>query len=160
MYFFISLIVEITALKASFIVSKKLVEIGELPASATYIKLGKEKKVHLGNLDALRDWGHAKDYVRAMWLVLQQDEADDYVVCSGETNSVKDFAELAFAVLDLNYQDYVVIDDEFFRPAEVNVLLGDASKAKSELGWEAQYSFEQLVEEMVKSDYDLESMNS
>jgi GDPmannose 4,6-dehydratase len=124
------------------------------------IKLGKEKNIHLGNLDAQRDWGHAKDYVMAMWLMLQQDKPDDYVICSGETHSVKEFAELAFDVLDLNYQDYVVIDDEFFRPSEVTILLGDASKAKSKLGWESQYSFEQLVEEMVKFDYDLESMNS
>ena len=121
------------------------------------IKLGKEKQVRLGNLNALRDWGHAKDYVKAMWLMLQQDKPNDYVICSGETHSVKEFAELAFAVVDLNYQDYVVIDDEFFRPAEVNVLIGDASKAKAELDWKNQYSFHQLVEEMVKSDYDLES---
>ena len=121
------------------------------------IKLGKEKQVRLGNLNALRDWGHAKDYVKAMWLMLQQDKPNDYVICSGETHSVKEFAELAFAVVDLNYQDYVVIDDEFFRPAEVNVLIGDASKAKAELGWKNQHSFHQLVEEMVKSDYDLES---
>jgi GDPmannose 4,6-dehydratase len=92
--------------------------------------------------------------------MFQQEKPDGYVICSGETHSVKEFAELAFAVLDMNYKDYVVIDAEFFRPAEVNVLLGDSSKAKSKLGWEAQYSFEQLVEEMVKSDYDLESMNS
>ena len=121
------------------------------------IKLGKEKQVRLGNLNALRDWGHAKDYVKAMWLMLQQDKPNDYVICSGETHSVKEFAELAFAVVDLNYQDYVVIDDEFFRPAEVNVLIGDASKAKAELGWKNQHSFHQIVEEMVKSDYDLES---
>ena len=97
------------------------------------IKLGKEKQVRLGNLNALRDWGHAKDYVKAMWLMLQQDKPNDYVICSGETHSVKEFAELAFAVVDLNYQDYVVIDDEFFRPAEVNVLIGDTSKAKLSL---------------------------
>jgi GDPmannose 4,6-dehydratase len=121
------------------------------------IKLGKEKQVRLGNLNALRDWGHAKDYVKAMWLMLQQDKPNDYVICSGETHSVKEFAELAFAVVDLNYQDYVVIDDEFFRPAEVNVLIGDASKAKAELDWKNQHSFHQIVEEMVKSDYDLES---
>ena len=121
------------------------------------IKLGKEKNIHLGNLDAQRDWGHAKDYVKAMWLMLQQDKPDDYVICSGETHSVKEFAELAFSILDLNYQDYVVIDEELFRPAEVNLLLGDASKAKSELSWVNDYSFNDLVEEMVKHDFDLES---
>jgi len=121
------------------------------------IKLGKEKNIHLGNLDAQRDWGHAKDYVKAMWLMLQQDKPDDYVICSGETHSVKEFAELAFSIFDLNYQDYVVIDEELFRPAEVNLLLGDASKAKSELSWVNDYSFNDLVEEMVKHDFDLES---
>jgi len=121
------------------------------------IKLGKEKNIHLGNLDAQRDWGHAKDYVKAMWLMLQQDKPDDYVICSGETHSVKEFAELAFSIFDLNYQDYVVIDKELFRPAEVNLLLGDASKAKSELSWVNEYSFSDLVEEMVKHDFDLES---
>ena len=129
----------------------------KITSSAARIALGKEKELRLGNLDALRDWGHAKDYVKAMWLMLQQDKPEDYVICSGVTNYVKDFAELAFSILDLNYQDYVVIDEALYRPSEVNVLLGDSTKAKTEIGWENKYTFSQLVEEMVKHDYELES---
>ena len=129
----------------------------KISSYAARIKLGKEKELHLGNLDAKRDWGHAKDYVRAMWLMLQQDKPDDYVVCSGETHSVKEFAELAFSILELNYQDYVITDPAFYRPAEVNVLVGEAEKAKSRLGWEMNISFHQLVEEMVLHDYEQES---
>ncbi len=116
------------------------------------IKLGMETQLPLGNLDAQRDWGHAKDYVEAMWLMLQQDEPDDYVIATGEMHSVREFAEAAFAIVDLDYRDYVVVDPKFFRPAEVQLLLGDASKGRRVLGWEPSYSFEGLVREMVEED--------
>jgi GDPmannose 4,6-dehydratase len=116
------------------------------------IKLGKDKELRLGNLDAKRDWGYAKDYVRAMHLMLQQDTADDYVVSTGETNSVRRFCEIAFGHVGLNYQDYVVIDERFYRPAEVDLLVGDPAKAATKLGWKPEVSFEQLVTMMVDSD--------
>ena len=118
------------------------------------IKLGNQKELRMGNLDAKRDWGFAGDYVRAMWLMLQQDVADDFVVASGETHSVRKFLEIAFAHVGLNYEDYVVIDPEFIRPAEVELLLGNPAKAKQKLGWEPQISFEQLVTMMVDADMD------
>ena len=108
----------------------------------------------MGNLDAKRDWGFAGDYVRAMWLMLQQDKADDFVVASGETHSVRKFLEIAFAHVGLNYEDYVVIDPEFIRPAEVELLLGNPAKAKQKLGWQPKVSFEQLVTMMVDADLD------
>jgi GDPmannose 4,6-dehydratase len=116
------------------------------------IKLGKDKELRLGNLDAKRDWGYAKDYVRAMHLMLQQDTADDYVVSTGETYSVRRFCEIAFGHVGLNYQDYVVIDERFYRPAEVDLLVGDPAKANKNLGWKPEVSFEQLVTMMVDSD--------
>ena len=116
------------------------------------IKLGKDKELRLGNLDAKRDWGYAKDYVRAMHLMLQQDPADDYVVSTGETYSVRRFCEIAFGHVGLNYQDYVVIDERFYRPAEVDLLVGDPAKAATKLGWKPEVSFEQLVTMMVDSD--------
>ncbi len=116
------------------------------------IKLGKDKELRLGNLDAKRDWGYAKDYVRAMHLMLQQDTADDYVVSTGETYSVRRFCEIAFGHVGLNYQDYVVIDERFYRPAEVDLLVGDPAKANKNLGWKPQVTFEQLVTMMVESD--------
>lgn len=116
------------------------------------IHLGLASELRLGNLEAQRDWGHAKDYVEAMWLMLQQQEPDDYVVAMGETHSVREFCELAFKVVNLDYRDYVVVDPSFFRPAEVDLLLGDPSKAKARLGWSPRYSFEQLVQEMVERD--------
>ncbi len=119
---------------------------------AAKIKLGLAKELRLGNLDAKRDWGHAKRYVEAMWLLLQQDEPDDYVIATGETHEVREFVSKAFAVVDLNYEDYVVVDEKFFRPAEVDVLLGDASKAKEKLGWSYDLSFDDLVREMVEAD--------
>ncbi len=124
------------------------------------IKLGKEKELRLGNLEAKRDWGHSKDYVKAMWLMLQQEKPDDYVVATGETHSVREFAELAFSIAGLNYKDYVIVDNNFFRPAEVDLLVGDSHKAQSVLGWKPSYSFSQLVEEMVKSDLINESPNT
>ena len=116
------------------------------------IKLGLENKLVLGNLDVKRDWGHARDYVEAMWLMLQQDVPDDYVVATGRTVSVREFCELAFAQVGLNMNDYVVTDPRYMRPAEVDVLLGDPGKAKERLGWVAKTSLEELVAEMVDAD--------
>lgn len=110
---------------------------------------GQAKEIRLGNLEAKRDWGHAKDFVEAMYLMLQQDKPDDYVISTGETHSVREFAEVAFNHVDLDYEKYVVIDPSFYRPTEVDVLLGDCSKAKKALGWKPQISFKDLVEEMV-----------
>ncbi|WP_262296286.1 GDP-mannose 4,6-dehydratase [Microvirga sesbaniae] len=120
--------------------------------AAARIKLGLQDKVALGNLDATRDWGHARDYVKAMWLMLQQDKPDDYVVATGRTVSVRDFCRLAFAHVGLSMEDHVTVDPRFLRPAEVDVLLGDASKAKNKLGWTAETSLEDLVSEMVEAD--------
>jgi GDPmannose 4,6-dehydratase len=116
------------------------------------IKLGLQDKLALGNLDAKRDWGHARDYVEAMWLMLQQDKPDDYVVATGRTTSVRDFCELAFKHVGLRLEDHVVVDPRFLRPAEVEVLLGDPSKAKAKLGWQAKTTLEQMVVEMVEAD--------
>jgi GDPmannose 4,6-dehydratase len=116
------------------------------------IKAGLASEVRLGNLDAKRDWGHARDYVRGMWLMLQQDVPDDYVLATGTTNTVRSFCERAFEVAGLNYQDHVVVDPQFYRPAEVDILLGDAAKAKQKLGWQPSVSFEELVDEMVEAD--------
>jgi GDPmannose 4,6-dehydratase len=113
---------------------------------------GQTNELRLGNLDAKRDWGHAREYVEAMWLMLQQSEPDDYVIATGKTHSVREFCDRAFAVAGLRYQDYVVVDDTFYRPAEVDLLIGDPSKAKNVLGWEPKISFEQLVTEMVLED--------
>lgn len=113
---------------------------------------GLDTSLALGNLDAERDWGHARDYVEAMWLMLQQDEPDDYVIGTGVPHSVRDFCEKAFAVAGLDYNDHVTVDPRFFRPAEVDHLLGDASKAREKLGWAPATSFEDLVRDMVESD--------
>ena len=116
------------------------------------IKLGLSKELRLGNLDARRDWGFAGDYVRAMWLMLQQPAPDDYVISTGTTRSVGDFVRAAFAHVDLDWERHVVIDPRFYRPAEVDMLVGDASKARAVLGWEPETSFERLVESMVQAD--------
>jgi GDPmannose 4,6-dehydratase len=116
------------------------------------IVAGEADRLALGNLDARRDWGHAREYVEAMWLMLQQDQPDDYVIATGQTHSVREFCEAAFAEANLDYRDYVVQDERFFRPAEVDLLMGDASKAKRILGWEPQTTFPELVREMVTSD--------
>lgn len=116
------------------------------------IKLGMQHELRMGNLDALRDWGFAGDYVKAMWLMLQQEEPDDYVISTGETHSVRELLNTAFSYAGLDYRDYVVIDPEFVRPAEVDLLLGDCSKAKERLGWELDVSFEQLIRMMVDED--------
>ena len=113
---------------------------------------GNAKELRLGNLDAKRDWGYAADYVEAMWRMLQQDAPDDYVVATGEAHSVREFVNLAFSEVSLNYEDYVVVDPKFFRPAEVNFLLGDASKAKERVGWEPEVPFTELVRMMVQVD--------
>ncbi len=109
-------------------------------------------KIHLGNLDAKRDWGFAGDYVEAMWLMLQQPEADDYVIATGETHSVREFLEEAFGIVGLDWQKYVEIDPKYFRPAEVDLLIGDSSKAKEKLGWEPKVKFKDLVKMMVEAD--------
>jgi GDPmannose 4,6-dehydratase len=116
------------------------------------IKLGLATELRLGNLDARRDWGFAGDYVRAMWLMLQQDRPDDYVVATGETHTVRHFCELAFGAVGLDYRDHVVIDERFFRPAEVDLLVGDPRKAQDALGWRPEVSLGQLVERMVAAD--------
>lgn len=119
------------------------------------IKLGLDTSLALGNLDSQRDWGYAADYVRAMWLMLQQDTPDDYVVSTGETHEVRELCDIAFKVAGLNYQDYVVLDERFLRPAEVDLLVGDASKAETTLGWKRDVDFSRLIEMMVESDLDL-----
>ena len=121
------------------------------------IKVGKLKELRMGNLDAQRDWGFAGDYVEAMWLMLQQDAPDDYVVGTGETHSVQEYIELAFAQVGLNWRDYVVQDERFMRPAEVDLLLADPTKAKEQLGWEPKVGFKDLVGMMVDSELKLHS---
>jgi GDPmannose 4,6-dehydratase len=116
------------------------------------IKLGLAQELKLGNLDAKRDWGHARDYVRAMWLMLQQEKPDDYVVATGRTTTVRDMCRLAFAHVGLNYEDFVKVDPAYMRPAEVDVLLGDASKAKARLGWAPEITLETMMAEMVEAD--------
>ncbi|MED3907261.1 GDP-mannose 4,6-dehydratase [Geobacillus thermodenitrificans] len=116
------------------------------------IKLGLANELRLGNLDAKRDWGFAGDYVKAMWLMLQQDEPDDYVIATGETHTVREFVEIAFSYVGLDWKDYVVQDERFIRPAEVDLLLGDCTKAKEKLGWKQEVSFEELVKMMVDAD--------
>jgi GDPmannose 4,6-dehydratase len=124
----------------------------KITSTVARIKLGLADELKLGNLDAQRDWGHAKDYVRAMHLMLQQAEPDDYVVATGETHTVREFCERAFAEAGLDYEQYVKIDERFLRPAEVDLLIGDASKAKRELGWEPEYTFAGMIKEMVETD--------
>jgi len=124
----------------------------KISSAGAKIKLGIEKKIRLGNMDAMRDWGHARDYVKAMWLMLQQDEPDDYVIATGKSHSVREFLETAFNYVDLDYRDYVSIDDKLYRPSDVNILQGDASKARNKLGWSPSITFEDLVREMIESD--------
>jgi GDPmannose 4,6-dehydratase len=124
----------------------------KITRAATRIKLGLQEKLYLGNLDAKRDWGFAGDYVEAMWLMLQQERPDDYVIATGETHSVREFAEKVFAKLDLDYQQHVAIDPRYFRPTEVDVLLGDATKAHKFLGWQPRIGFEKLIDMMIAAD--------
>ena len=122
---------------------------------AAKIKLGLAKEVRLGNLEAKRDWGHAREYVKAMWLMLQQDKPGDYVVATGKTHSVREFAEKAFACLDLDYRDHVVEDPQFYRPAEVELLVGDCSRAKKTLDWSYELTLDDLIREMVENDLEI-----
>lgn len=124
--------------------------------AAARIKLGRQKNLMLGNLDARRDWGHARDYVRAMWLMLQSDAPDDYVIATGESYSVRDVLDISFSHLKLDWHEYVVQDPSLVRPAEVDFLLGDASKARAKLGWSHETSFQSLITEMTESDYQAE----
>ena len=124
----------------------------KISSAAARIKLGLDNEIRLGNLDAKRDWGHAKDYVRAMWLMLQQDEPDDYVIATGISHSVGDFLEEACKCVGIDHREYLAIDENLYRPAEVNILQGDASKAKTKLDWSPSISFQDLVQEMVDSD--------
>jgi GDPmannose 4,6-dehydratase len=127
----------------------------KITRAATRIKLGLQDELFLGNLEAKRDWGFAGDYVEAMWLMLQQDVPGDYVIATGETHSVHDFCERVFSRLALNHKDYVRTDPRYFRPAEVDILLGDAAKARAQLGWRPRTSFDQLVNMMVDADLEL-----
>lgn len=128
-------------------VTRKIVD------GACKISLGQQDKLHLGNLDVERDWGHARDYVEAMWLMLQQDQPDDYVVATGEKHTVREFCDIAFKVLGLDYRAHVVIDERFWRPAEVNTLCGNYNKAKKILNWQPKITFRNLVTDMVIYDY-------
>jgi GDPmannose 4,6-dehydratase len=127
----------------------------KITRAAARIKLGMQQKLYLGNLDAKRDWGYAKEYVEAMWLMLQQDRPDDYVIATGESHSVREFLDEAFGYLGLEWQKYVAIDPRYFRPAEVDFLLGDSSKAKLQLGWEPKVRFRELVRLMVDADLEM-----
>ena len=127
----------------------------KITSGVARIHKGLASELRVGNLAAQRDWGHAKDYVRAMHLMVQRDEPEDLVVASGESHSVREFCELAFAEVGLDYRDYVIQDEKFYRPAEVEHLIGDSSKAREALGWEPQYTFQELVKEMVSRDLEL-----
>jgi GDPmannose 4,6-dehydratase len=129
----------------------------KITSTVARIKLGLASELRLGNLEAKRDWGHASDYVRAMQRMLEQSEPDDYVVATGEVHSVRQFCELAFGEVGLDYRDYVKTDERFYRPAEVDLLIGDASKARRVLDWTPRYSFQELVKEMVQADLEGES---
>jgi GDPmannose 4,6-dehydratase len=124
----------------------------KITSGVARIVAGEASELRLGNLDARRDWGHASEYVEAMWRILQHSEPDDFVIATGETHSVREFCQLAFAEADLDYREYVVVDERFYRPAEVDLLIGDASKARRVLGWEPKITFRQLVQEMVRED--------
>ena len=130
----------------------------KIAIAAARIKMGLQKNLALGNLDAKRDWGHAKDYVKAMYLMLQQPEGNDFVIATGETHSIREFLDRAFGRLELDWKKYVTVDKRYFRPTEVDVLMGDAAKAENLLGWKPKISFETLVNEMV--DYELEQLKA
>ena len=132
----------------------------KITRAATRIKLGLQDKLYLGNLDARRDWGYARDYVEAMWLMLQAEEADDFVIATGENHSVRDFLDETFGYLDLDWKEFVETDPRYYRPAEVDILLGDPSKARRVLGWEPKVGFKQLVQIMVDHDLELARLES
>ena len=125
----------------------------KITLAAARIVLGMQDKLYLGNLDAKRDWGHARDYVKAMWLMLQQENPNDYVIATGQTYSVKEFLHTVFEIAGLDVEKYVEIDERLFRPHEVPLLLGDPTKAKSELGWEPEYDMKKLAQEMYRDDF-------
>ena len=125
----------------------------KITQAAARIREGLQEKLYLGNLDARRDWGYAKDYVEAMWLMLQQPDPEDFVIATGETHSVREFLELVFEEVGLNWRDYVEIDPQYLRPSEVDLLLGDPAKARRRLGWTPQTSFEELVRIMISEDW-------
>ena len=127
----------------------------KITRAATQIKLGLKEKLYLGNLDAKRDWGFAGDYVEAMWMMLQQEKPDDFVIATGETHSVREFTEKVFAKLGLDYNKYVIVDQRYFRPTEVDVLLGDSAKAKKIFGWQPKINFENLIDMMIAADLEL-----
>jgi len=127
----------------------------KITRAATRIKLGLQNKLYLGNLESKRDWGFARDFVEAMWLILQQDKADDYIIATGENHSVREFAEKVFKKLGLDYEEYVAIDQRYFRPTEVDVLLGDSKKAQRDLGWKPKVTFDQLIDMMIEADLEL-----
>lgn len=124
----------------------------KITSGVARILAGKATELKLGNLDARRDWGHAADYVEAMWLMLRQDQPDDFVVATGETHSVREFVEMAFSFAGLDYREYVKTDPLLYRPAEVDILIGDPSRAQARLGWTSKTSFSQLVKEMMEQD--------
>ena len=128
----------------------------KITKAAVRIKLGLQQDLYLGNLDAKRDWGYAGDYVQAMWLMMQQDTPDDYVIATGETHTVREFSEVAFGHLNLDWKRYVKIDRKYYRPTEVDLLIGDASKANKQLKWEPRMRFEELATMMVDADLDAE----
>ena len=130
----------------------------KITKAAARIKLGIQHELYLGNLDAQRDWGYARDYVEAMWLMLQQEEPEDYVIATGETHTVRELLALAFGSLDLDWQKYVIITPRYYRPTEVDYLIGDASKAKKKLGWEPKVSFPDLIKMMVEADLETERL--
>ncbi len=127
----------------------------KITRAVAHIKAGLQKKLYLGNLDAKRDWGYAKEYVEAIWLMMQQPEPDDYVIATGETHSVREFLEEAFSYAGLDWREYVEIDPKYFRPSEVDLLVGDASKAREKLGWQPRTTFKELVRLMVDADMEL-----
>ena len=127
----------------------------KITRAATRIKLGLQERLFLGNLEAKRDWGYAGDFVEAMWMMLQQDKPDDYVIATGETHSVREFVQNVFQKLDLDYEKYVAIDPRYFRPSEVDVLLGDSTKARMQLGWQPRVGFEELIDMMIAADMEI-----
>lgn len=127
----------------------------KITSHAARIKLGLTNELRLGNIESIRDWGHSREYAKAMWMMLQSDRPDDYVIATGKSHSVRDFLDVAFSYVGLDYEKHVVIDPRFIRPVDVNILRGDSSKAQCELGWEYNISFEELVHEMVEADLEL-----
>jgi GDPmannose 4,6-dehydratase len=127
----------------------------KITRALAHILAGLQQKLYLGNLEAKRDWGYAKEYVEAMWLMLQQDQPDDYVIATGETHSIREFLDVAFGYVGLDWEKYVAIDERYYRPAEVDLLIGDPGKAKRQLGWEAKTKFADLVKLMVDADVKL-----